>query len=411
MIVFLEILTLLSIFLLLYSYILYPALVRFLLFIRGKKYPVPIDGNPSVPRVSLIMSVYNEAAVIEDKLRSISAQSYPSGKLECFIGSDCSNDGTNEIIGDFIKERNQFHFFNFTSRRGKPDVINDLAATAIRENGKGARHILLFTDANVIMDPDLLKNLVRSFDYPDVAVVDTRMINTGVAPEDISLSEEKYISREVMLKYREGQLWGTMIGTFGGCFAVRSDYFNPVPPRFLVDDFFITLEAMRARGASVSDLDARCYEAVSHEIGEEYRRKARISAGNFQNLAHFSGLFISGPTAMRFSYFSHKVLRWIGPFLMIIAILGSAGLAFFSPGLAGLFQIIFPALAMFFFVAPVTDILFTALGIHIPILRHIRYFVVMNIALLEGFIRYAKGIEHNVWEPPKRDQLVSSEQH
>lgn len=357
--------------------------------------------NDQWPFVSVVMSLYNEAAVISDKLDSLLKVEYPPDRLAVFIGSDASSDQTNQIVGAFARKYPLFRFYPFEARRGKPLVINDLVSRVLQDNPPAPDHVLLITDANVLLTPETLHSLARHFSDPEMAIVDAHMVHTGMKSAGISKSENQYISGEVALKNREGLLWGAMIGPFGGCYAVRSDYFHPVPPNFLVDDFFIAMKALEKGGKAVNDLEAICYEGVSHQIQQEYRRKARIAAGNFQNLATFFHLWWPPITKLGFAFFSHKVLRWFGPFFLLTmlvcaAVLWALGNLFFGAVL------IFLLGAMV--VIPLLDYLFQLLKINILLFRNVRYFVFMNIALLEGFFRYFKGIKNNVWEPVNRQQ-------
>jgi len=384
-----------------HTYLFYPFLLKVL---SGSKpnNPDVFQSTEEFPRVSVLMSIYNEAGVIGSKINSLLQLDYPPEKLSIWIGSDCSSDATDEVLDSFIRNDARIHFFAFTQRRGKPPVINELAEKAILASpDASALHVFLITDANVILAPQTLKELVKHYKNERIAVVDAHMIHTGIKADGISQVEDRYISTEVQLKHREGIVWGKMIGPFGGCYAVRSDYFTPVPHNFLVDDFFITLKAIERGGWAISELKAICYEPVSHEIGVEYRRKARISSGNFQNMATFRRLwFPPWRSSLHFAFFSHKVLRWIGPFLIIGAGL-SCGLLALNP-LNLFYRYSFFVLTAFCTVLPVFDRVLARFGFHLRLLRSLRYFLLMNMALMEGFFKYLKGIKNNVWEPTKR---------
>ena len=99
----------------------------------------------------------------------------------------------------------------------------------------------------MIFDKLTIKTLVRHFNDDSIGLVDTRMMNTGLKKEGISLQEKSYISMEVQLKYHEGQLFGSLIGPFGGCYAIRKHLMSKVPSGFLVDDFFILISFSRAK--------------------------------------------------------------------------------------------------------------------------------------------------------------------
>lgn len=383
----------------LHSYVFYPLLLAGLS--RGKQQvPLPFLADSAAPQVSVLMAVYNEEKVIAEKLDSLLALDYPAGKLHIFIGSDCSADRTNEILAAQAGHMPQVHLFLNRHRQGKPGVINQLAAEATARSHPGSGHVFIITDANVLPNPLLLRQLTRHFQDPRIAIVDAHLVHTGIQAEGISAPENTYINREVMLKHREGLAWGLMMGPFGGCYAIRAACYREVPSNFLVDDFYIAMRSFEQGGLAISDLDAHCYEAVSHEIQEEYRRKARISTGNFQNLHTFAHLWWPPLGALRFAFFSHKVLRWLGPLWIIGLLLCATVLQKKGYPLYQLAQVL---LLTVFAAMPLADALLNRLGVHLQPLRAARYFVMMNIALLEGFFKFLKGVKNNVWEPPKRN--------
>ncbi len=353
------------------------------------------------PHVSVIMAAYNEEVVIEEKMKSLIDSDYPKDKLHIFVGSDCSTDRTNDLMSDFAKANASIHFYPFTQRRGKPGIVNELAADAITKFGKGAEHVFLLTDASVILEPFTIKKLVRHFKREKVVLVDSNMLNIGIQSKGISRSEKQYVNAEVRLKNREGLLWGTMVGPFGGCYALRSDYYHEVPPKFLVDDFYIAFKALEQGGAAINDLEATCHESVPHDIKEEYRRKSRISAGNYQNLQTFGHLLKKPFAPLGFAFLSHKVLKWMGPFFILISYI-CCGILAFSGNILWYYLFIIQSVVLFGI--PFLDFILQKLNIHLLLLRNITYFLVMNIALLEGFIKYINGIKNNVWEPPKRGE-------
>jgi len=381
-----------------HTYLFYPLLLHFL---SKKKQPERprYEGDDPWPRISVLLSVYNEEEVIQKKLQTLFQSDYPTDLLEIFVGSDASNDRTNEWVQAISRDHSYVHFSAFPERRGKPSVLNDLAAQAFEQNPASTDHLLLITDANVFLEPSTIRVLARHFKDPQIGLVDAHMVNTGQAAPGISRSETQYIQTESRIKNWEGTLWGTMIGPFGGCYLLRSDLFEPVPPHFLVDDFYIAMRAFEKGAQAINDLDARCYEAVSHELKEEFRRKARIAAGNFQNLLRFRHLWLPPFNQLGFAFFSHKVLRWMGPFFLFFMLLSSFALAW---GGSKLFLVIFLLQLILWGGVPLLDRILLMLGIHGLWLRSIRYFFAMNLALLAGFFRFLRGIRSGTWEPPKR---------
>ncbi len=357
-----------------------------------------LDEN--LPFVSCIISVYNESSVIVQKIQSILDSDYPKDKLLIYVGSDASTDESNMLLMKLSGQYPEIKFFHYPVRRGKTLVINDLIDEAFRQNAKDNNHILLFTDANVILNRGVIKQLCRHFNDHKVALVDSKIIPYKTNHFGISNSENEYMNLEIKIKYWEGELWGSMMGAFGGCFALRSDYFEKVPSNFIVDDFFITMNALKKGGLSKNDLEAICYEGKPDHIAEEFRRKARISAGNFQNLAYFSDLLFKKPLTLSYSFFSHKVLRWTAPVYLSLALIALIILVIMDPDKYLFFLEI---ILLIILILPLLDILFAKFNIHLKVLRGNRYFIMMNIALLFGFIRYLYGIKKSSWEPPKRN--------
>ncbi len=374
-----------------HSYVLFPLILDLLSALKKKKTNSGKEDSPP-PFVSILMSAFNEEAVIEDKITSIYDTVFPKDRFEVLIGSDASTDQTDEIVTRLQTRYPSLRFFPSGERRGKPNVINRLALEA-------TGGILVLTDANVMFDRETLGELISPFTDPAIGLVDTQMINLGMKREGISFQEKAYISREVRMKHKESTLWGTMMGPFGGCFALRKELFEPVPKNFLVDDFFLNMRVLESGFKAINNPAARVYEDVSNDLGIEFKRKIRISTGNFQNLFRFRRLLWPGMRGLAFCFWSHKVLRWLGPFFLIVAGACLAWLSFFSTVYLAMF-----AAYLLLMVIPLIDVLLKRVNLHFLLPRFITHFLVMNLALLIGFIRFIKGVKTNVWQPTKRHQ-------
>lgn len=371
----------------------------------GKKQNTNCYSQEELPMLSILLSAYNEEAVIVEKLESIFQSNYPLEKLHIYIGSDCSDDQTNALVDGFVeKYPNHLHFSPFQERRGKPRVINEIASQAAARYPFKADHVLLITDANVMLLPNTLYELVKHFKQEEIALVDSNIQHPSVGGqgEGIGKNEQGYISHEVSLKNQEGRAWGAMVGPLGGCYALRSTHFAEVPVGYLVDDFYIAMKAFEKGGKAINEPKAICHEDVSNSMVEEFRRKTRISTGNFANLATFWRLLLPKHGALAFAFFSHKVLRWLGPFFMLTALATNICLAFLWGGNL-FYQILFILQIVGFLGVPLLDYLTKKVGIHSPLLRYITYFIAMNLALLKGFFNYLKGVRNNVWQPTKRN--------
>jgi len=376
--------------LMLHSYVVFPIVIQIAAGFKRKS-DYPADGY--TPMVSILIAAYNEEEVIEEKITGIFETGYPIDRLEILIGSDCSTDKTNILVDQLVKQHPQhLRFFPFSIRQGKPSVINHLVNHASGD-------ILVLSDANVLFDHETLPNLLLPFASPKVGLVDTQMINKGARAAGISIQEKAYISREVAIKYHESVLWGTMMGPFGGCYALRRLLYEPVPSNYLVDDFFLNMSVLAKGYLAVNNPKARVYEDVSNDIRIEYKRKVRIATGNFQNLKHFRKLLWPIWTGLGFSFLSHKALRWIGPFIFLLAFLTLIPLGILSNFYL---YILLAYLAVLFI--PILDIILKKMSIHISLFRFITHFCAMNWALLVGCYKYGKGVKSGIWQPTKRNQ-------
>jgi cellulose synthase/poly-beta-1,6-N-acetylglucosamine synthase-like glycosyltransferase len=336
------------------------------------------------------MAVYNEEKVINEKLRSIFNTNYPEEKLELIVGSDGSTDRTNEILHVNANDNAALRFIPFKERRGKAAVINQLREEAMGE-------VLILTDAKVLFDPHSIFELVKHFRNPDIGLVGANIINTRLDKSGISYQEWTFMAREIRLKYHEGRVWGSMIGAYGAAYAVRNEYYSKVPKGYSVDDFYITMKVLERRKKCILEMKATGRENVPNRLAEEFRRKIRISAGNFQNLIKFFHLLWPPFTGLSFSFFSHKVLRWLGPFFLLLVIASNIIL-----GLNSSFYRAVMVVQGLIMVCPIIDYLLRKIGLHVVLLRFITHFYSMNLALLAGFLKFVKGTETNVWQPTKR---------
>ncbi|MBW6479918.1 MAG: glycosyltransferase [Bacteroidales bacterium] len=382
----------LSIAVIFYSYLIFPGIIQLLSSGRRIKSDCYETGEKNLPKVSLLIAAFNEEEVIEQKIKSIFTTNYPFEKLEVLIGSDNSTDKTNEILSRLTTGFPNLKFFPFNQRRGKGNVVNDLFE-------KSTGDIVVLTDANVMLEEDTIFEMVKYFKDAEIGLVDTRMVNTNMHPSGISHQEKTYISREVQIKQHESILWGTMMGPFGGCFAIRRELYSPVPKNFLVDDFYINMKVLEQGYKCINNLEAVVYEDISNNLKDEFRRKIRISTGNFQNLRKFSHLLWHKTKGLSFCFISHKTLRWIGPFFLVLAYLSNFYIAFENEFYFYIFW-----LHSFLILLPLLDILLKKFHIHIKLLRFITHFYSMNLALLIGFFKSLNKIESNVWKPTQRNQ-------
>ncbi len=390
--IFIEIIFWICVVAIFHTYLLYPFILK-IFFILRKKSLCNKDTKYAELPVNILMAAYNEEKVIEEKINSIFQSHYPSHLIEVWVGSDNSSDRTNEILGQLSQKYTNLHTVFFKQRNGKINIINHLVSKATADT-------LIITDANVIFDKDTIQELVNSINEDNVGLVDTNMLHSGIRADGISKQENLYISTEVKIKYYESVLWGTMMGPFGGCYAVKKNLFKPVPSHFLVDDFYINMQVLTQGYKAISNLKAYVYEDVSNNLMDEYHRKVRIATGDFQNLFYFKSVFKKICSPVSFCFFSHKVLRWFTPFFFVIAFIALGILFLLGKKIYGYLWLL--AVAVIFIV--LLERLLSAMRINMGILRLLTHFLYMNIALMSGFFKFLSGVKSSIWEPTPRHQ-------
>ncbi|MBC7487236.1 MAG: glycosyltransferase [Cytophagaceae bacterium] len=376
--------------LVIHSYVLFP-LILSLLMGQKKNNAIVYAKTEDLPHVDILLAVYNEEVVMDRKIQSTFETNYPLDKIHFYIGSDNSTDATNAIIEKYKAKYPQLSLTIFAGRTGKPNIINQLF-----ENSSSP--ILVLTDANVFFYPETIYELVKHYKNEEIAVVGGNLINEHHSKEGIAVQENEYLKRENQMKYQEGVLWGAMIGAFGGCFAIRRAEYKPAPATYIVDDFYISMSVFLNHKKSINELSAVYYEDITDKIKEEFRRKVRISIGNFQNLGSLKSILWPLTSGLAFSFISHKILRWFAPVFIITALLVNL---FLLP-VHDFYQLTFIG-QLTLMIVPFIDDLLKKVNIHFSLLRFISHFYVMNLALLIGLVNYTTGVKTNIWKPTERN--------
>lgn len=311
----------------LYSYAVYPLVlmaVAALAQLRSDlarvlgKHERRCQSDAELPQLSVLISAFNEEACIAARIENLLALDYPRERLQILIGSDGSRDRTGEILREQAERHADaaLQCLVFEQNRGKANVLNDLASRATGE-------LLVFSDANTLFAADALRHLVAPFKDPKTGGVSGELRLTGSGGDN---QDGLYWRIEQLLKFFENRIGG-LLGANGAIYAIRRTLWKPLAADTICDDFLIAMNVAAAGYRLRYAPTAWAEEEMPQRIDEEYRRRVRIGIGNFQALfRHPEYLLRTGP-ATAFTYVSHKVLRWIAPHLLILALLASALLA------------------------------------------------------------------------------------
>ncbi|MBC2733182.1 MAG: glycosyltransferase family 2 protein [Desulfobacteraceae bacterium] len=371
-----------SVIILTYTYVGYPILLTALSYVLHR--PVKKDEN-SIPKVTLIISVYNEERVIRERLENALSQNYPFEKYEIIVASDGSTDETHNIINGFKDPRIQLIIQE--ERLGKTAALN---ATVPKSSGD----IIVFTDANSMYDKDAIRAMMQNFADSDVGCVtgETRLLN----PEGsaIGQNEMAYYSYDTLFKIRESNI-GSTVGADGAIFAIRKELYQPLDPS-LINDFVIPLQVVSQGYRVIYEPKAFLYEATATPLKGGFSRRVRII--NRALFGAFTVPSVFNPRKVGFfalQIISRKLLRWIAPVFLILAFLSNAGLlSVMLYRLTMIAQILFYAVALAypFFGNRVSHKLF-----NFPY-----YFCHGNTAALVALFKFIRGQRIVVWEPLRR---------
>src|SRR5678816_4193638 len=292
--------------LLVYLYAGYPILIHLWARLR----PRHSIARDIQPRISILVVAHNEGHRLARRLENLLALEYPVDRVDVLVGSDGSNDGTDALSRGFRHPR--LRIFNFPTRRGKAAVLNDLVKEARGE-------ILVMADARQRFATDAIAKLVRHFADPAVGAVSGELVLTrNVKGTAVGEGVGFYWRYEKLIRSSES-LTDSTVGVTGAIYAIRKELFEPLPEDIILDDVLIPIRIV-ARGYRVLfEPKARAYDRAAGTAAEEFKRKVRTIAGNFQLLSRETWLLSPLRSRLWLQTLSHKGLRLIGPLLLIAA--------------------------------------------------------------------------------------------
>ena len=384
-----ELLLVLAVALGVYTYLGYPAVLK-LLSLRGRGNARRHEpGENALPRISIVLPVYNEATVIAATLERILGVDYPADRRQILVVSDASSDGTDDIVARFADRG--VALLRLPQRQGKTAAEN--AARPLLTGD-----IIINTDASVRVDTAAIRPLVAAFDDSTVGVASARDISVTNLADASNGGEGAYVGYEMGIRALETAVDG-IVGASGCLYAIRADLHRLPVPDALSRDFAAALTAREHGFRAVSVPQAICYVPRGRSLHHEYRRKVRTITRGLATLTYKRRLL----NPFRYGLFawmlaSHKVCRWLVPWAAVV------GLAALVP-LAWTFQWARLALAAAALVLGLAGLGWARQGARIFTLP--AYAVAGNVAVLQAWLRLFTGRAAPVWEPTRRDALVS----
>ena len=378
-----EIFFVISLLLIIYTYVGYYVVLNLLCYISKTNKFSKTDFE-KYPHVSFLIAAYNEEKNILTKLYNIFESDYPSEKIAVYIVSDASTDRTHEIVTSF--ENKAVHLIISQNRRGKTYCEN-LGLKKIDSD------FIIFTDASTILDKNCIHNLIKHFEFREIGCVSTRDKSIKV---DTNKGENLYVRYEMATRVLESRV-DSLIGLSGSCYAARKELCKDLPD-YVTRDFALPLIAREKGYISVDESEAICSVKPTENQKTEFARKIRTFTNGISTLFYKKNLLnIFKYGNFSFILWSHKVFRWLLSFFFIALFIANAILfnlnVFYKFFL--LLQIIYYVLA-FLGSKSISDNFFMKLS-------RIFYFICMtNMASMAAWYNFFIGDKMAKWEPTER---------
>ena len=367
-----------SVALVLYAYVGYPGALLALSFFRDRRVKRAASGTPP-PRVSFIITAHNEQARIREKIENTLRQDYPPPALEIIVASDCSTDGTDDIVRGYSS---RVRLVRAPERRGK-EAAQQLALRA------ASGDILIFSDVATALASDAVTTMIANFADPSVGCVSS--VDRFFDSDGRVSGEGAYVRYEMYLRALETRV-NSLVGLSGSFFAARRE----VCRRWAADrqsDFSTLLNAVEMGLRGVLDPSSAGYYRNVVDDRRELERKIRTVVRGIAVLADNARML----NPLRHGMFawqlaSHKLCRWLVPYAMLAAALSNLLLLPRSPFYVATF-----ILQCVFYAAAVAGLRTGASSLRIP-----AYLLLANIGVLIAWFRFVRGERMAVWNPSER---------
>ena len=349
-----------------YAYAGYPLLVMLLSRWLGRE---PIIGDPTGsmvawPSLTVVVAAHNEAPRIAARVRDILSQNYPADRLHIRIVDDGSTDAT---AHEAVVQDPRVRVISLPCNRGKAEALN-------RAMDGITTDLVVFTDARQCFAADALRYLARPFADPAVGAVSGELVIRASDTDAVAEGVGLYWRMEKSLRFNEARL-GWLHGVSGAIHAIRPGLFRPMPAGTVLDDMWIPVHVLLGGHRVWMARNAIAWDSPSARSGEEFARKLRTLAGNWQLLARLPELMRPWRNPVFLAWFSHKFLRLLVPWALLTALVASA----FAPGrlYRGLFL-----LQLLGYAWAAAGLWSPRLAARVPLLPAAGAFLLLNVAAL-----------------------------
>lgn len=380
-----------SVLVVLYTFLGYGIVITILNWVYPKKAKLHPISEDELPEVTLLIAAYNEAEIIVQKVLNSTRLDYPKHLLKIVFVTDGSSDSSTKLLGGYP----DIQVYHSRARKGKTAAVN-------RVMPKIKSPITVFSDANVMLNKEAIKELVKHFQRKEVGAVSGEKKVMSKSTDVASASGEgAYWKYESYLKEKDAA-WNSIVGSAGELFAIRTHLYQAPEPDTLIEDFVLTMR-LASKGHLVAyEPAAVAIETASSNVEEELKRKVRISAGGIQAVLRLvSVLKFWNHPGLTFQYLSHRVIRWtLFPLAMILALISNALLLKF-----GIFYGVTFVLQLGFYVLAILGYKNRNLPTNRKAYHLSFYFLFMQLCVIKGWWYFANGKQKVTWAKAERMKL------
>jgi cellulose synthase/poly-beta-1,6-N-acetylglucosamine synthase-like glycosyltransferase len=300
-----------------YTYLLYPVILGVLAHWRAR----PINrGQRSIAPVSIVVAAYNEEARIGRRVRELArlvAAFSPGG--EVIVVSDGSSDGTVESAREAARRAEvdgavTVKVLPLVPKLGKAVALNEGCASA-------AHPYLVFADVRQSWASDAIDRLVANFADPSIGAVSGDLVIES-APGVMS-GVALYWGFEKSLRRAESRFY-SLSSVTGSICAVRRCLFRPMPQGTILDDVYWPLLVVMGGHRVVHEELALAYDRLPERVRDEFCRKVRTLAGNFQLLARLPETLLPWRNPVCWQFVSHRIFRLLAPWALVSMLISAA---------------------------------------------------------------------------------------
>ncbi len=269
-----------------------------------------IEASLKKPFVSIIVPTYNEAVMIENKLRNTLSLQYPSNEMEILVIDSASTDKTGEIAARFEK----ITLVRQAERHGKSSALAEAFSLV-----KG--DIVLITDADALLDKNAVKIVVAYLSDPNVGAVTGKQVLVTHEDKKIEKKERSYRDIFDLIRNAESNMHSTMIFN-GPLMAFKKEVLEAPAPNSVADDTEMAILVIKKGFRTLYAPEAIFYENIPLSDKSRLKQKQRRAQGLVQSFwRHRDMLFNSkyglfGKEIFPAEFAVHIIL----PFALLISI-------------------------------------------------------------------------------------------